>query len=77
MAHLFPRWCRGTRDVANHGLGNVALDKLGGGLFVGTTNFTNENDASRGRIGLEELKAINEIYAADRITTNSNTGGLS
>ena len=45
-------------------------------LFGTTTNFSDEDDTLGRGIIQEDIKAVDEVGSVERITTNTNTEGL-
>ena len=54
----------------------MRLDVFSGGFLIRATDLANEDDAARIRIGLEQLEAIDEVHAADRISADADAGRL-
>ncbi len=46
-------------------------------FLVTTADFADHDDGFGFRVGLEQLQALDEIHAANRITTDTDTSGLS
>ena len=77
MAHpLTGRGC-GTRDKTNHGFGGLGLAiELRRLFFRRPADFTDHDDALGFIVGQEQLQAINEVGAVDRIAANANASRL-
>src|SRR5690349_22325072 len=76
MAHALAGRCGDARDIGHHGLGHVALDEIGGGLFVGATDLTDHDDAFGLRIAFEQLEHVDEVHAAHRVAADADAGAL-
>src|SRR5690606_22718620 len=62
-------------DVADHGLGDVGLDVLGGALLGVPTDLTDHHDELGLRVGLERLQRVDVRGADDRVATDADGGG--
>ena len=63
-------------DVGNYRLGDMIGDEPGSRLLVGTSDLAHHDHALRLRILLEEFQAVDEVQPADRVTANTDAGGL-
>ena len=71
---------RDTSDEADDGLATTdsvgSLEELGGVLLGGSTNLANHDDTVSLLILEEDLEAVDEVGAAEGVTTNTDDEGL-
>src|SRR3989304_2008465 len=66
-----------ARDIADHGLGDVLTDELGG-LFLGRAAYLAYHDDGAGAgVLLEELQYVDEVGAVHRVSADADAGRLS
>src|SRR6185437_1781805 len=76
VAHALARRRRRTRDERDHRLGDVFLDEFGS-LFLGAAaDLADHDDAFGLLVVLEQLEAIDEVHAVDRIAADADHRGL-
>src|SRR2546423_7917082 len=63
-------------NKADHGLLHVDLDPLRGALFGVATDFANQDDGVRVRIGVEKPDGVEECRTDDGIAADADAGGL-
>src|SRR5690606_11997666 len=76
VTHALAGRGRSTRDEAHNRLLHVVLDVLGTGFFGVATDFADHDDAFGLRVFVEQLQAVDEVQAVDRVTTDADAGGL-
>src|SRR5690606_38933991 len=76
VAHAFARRRGEARNVAYHRLGHVGLDVPGSLFLGGAADLAHHDDALGLRVGLEQLQAVDEGHAVDRVTADAHAGAL-
>lgn len=76
VAHATARGSRDTSDEADNGLaasdGVVGLEELSGLLLSGTTNLADHDDTVCLLVLREDLETVDEVGAAERVTTDTD-----
>src|SRR5690606_4785595 len=72
MAHALALRRRGAGDEAHHRLGHVLGDVLGRFLFGRTADLADHDDALGLLVGLEQLQAVDEVQAVDRVAADAD-----
>src|SRR5690606_28759222 len=65
-----------TCDVGHNRLGHIGLDVGGSFFFSATTDLADHDDRFGLRVVLEHFQNVDEVGARDRVTTDTNTAGL-
>src|SRR5690606_9993411 len=76
VAHALARGRGLARDEAGDGLGELARHVLGGGLLRAAADLSDHDDRVGLRVGVEQLEAVDEVRAVDRITAVALRGAL-
>src|SRR5690606_9086465 len=76
MAHALAGRRGDARDIGDDRLRHVRRDVLGRGLLVGAADLADHHDAAGRRVRLEELEAVDEVHAADRIAADADARRL-
>src|SRR3546814_4763359 len=76
MPHALALRRAGAGDEADDRLGHVLGDELGRFLFGRTTDLADHDDALGLRIVLEQLQAVDEVQAVDRVAADADDGRL-
>src|SRR5690606_38682054 len=76
MAHALAGRGRGTGDEADDRLLDVLGDVLGAGFLGVAADLADHDDAFGLRVLVEQLEAVDEVQAVDRVASNTDAGRL-
>jgi len=74
MPHPLARWGCDPGDEGGDRLLHVVPDPAGGLLFCPAADFADQKDRLRVRVVVEQLQAVDELHADDRVAANADAG---
>src|SRR5690606_29472918 len=76
VAHALAGRGRGAGDEADDRLLHVVLDVLGTGFLGVAADLADHDDAFGLRVFVEQLQAVDEVQAVDRVAADADAGRL-